>query len=141
MEPFLLGFEYSDGRTVSSLSQWPAQVGDIEDDDRGPWLTSGGGGGSSRSADHELFLAPLPPGDTLALICAWPGLGIEETRHVLHADAIREAAGQVVEIWPAEPADADEPEPAPPPPPPPQLPPGSWFDRHPPPGDDSDQRE
>jgi hypothetical protein len=122
VDPFLLGFEFSDGRSVSSLREWPWRMPD--DDDQGPWLTSSGGGGSDVSVDHQFFLAPLPPGDSLSVISAWPALGIAETRHVLDARAIREAAERVVELWPAEPGDV-EPEPLPPP----ELPPGSCFGR------------
>jgi hypothetical protein len=125
-EPFLLGFELADGRTVTNLAPWPPDLDESGDDDDGPWLTNSGGGGSDRSADHAYFLAPLPPGDTLVVIAAWPGLGIEESRHVLDARAIRAAADQVIELWPAEPDDDDDLEP----PPPPHVPPGSWFDRN-----------
>jgi hypothetical protein len=125
VNPFLLGFEFSDGRSVSNLRRWPVPMQEVEDDDQGPWLTSSGSSSGYRSADQDFFLAPLPPGDSLVLISAWPGLGIEETRHVLDARAIRAAAERVVELWPAEPEDVDAPEP----PPPPEVPPGSWFDR------------
>jgi hypothetical protein len=124
IDPFLLGFEYSDGRSVANIGAWPPELPDAGDD--GPWLTNGGGGGGSRAAAHEFFLSPLPSGDTLTLIAAWPALGLAESRHVLDAAEIRAAAELVMTLWPPESDDDGGVEP----PPPPAVPPGSWFDRN-----------
>ncbi|SOD75134.1 hypothetical protein SAMN05892883_4339 [Jatrophihabitans sp. GAS493] len=124
VDRFLLGFEFSDGRSVTNVESWPPALPDVDDHD-GPWLTNGGGGGSDRVADHDFFLAPLPPGERLTLVGAWPSLGIAEFRQAFDAVAIRAAAAQVIELWPPQ-LDADDPEP----PPSPVVPPGSWFERN-----------
>lgn len=121
---FLLGFEFSDGRWVSNIARERDPFAASGDHGAGPWLTHTGGGGSTRSADQDFYLCPLPPGDRLSVITAWPSLGITEARQQLDAAAIRAAAEQAIELWPIEPDDEQLE-----PPPPPLLPPGSWFDR------------
>jgi hypothetical protein len=92
----LLGIELADGRRCTHHRREAP-------DPTGPALLAQGGGGSSRSADLSLFLAPLPPAGATKLLCAWPWLGIGDHVTVLPTDAILTAAESVVELWPWEP--------------------------------------
>jgi len=116
---FLLGFEFADGRTVTNVDTWPPPV-----DSDVPTLVPGSGGASTRFADHDFFLSPIPPPGDLIVVCAWPAADVPETRTVLDAGAIVDAARRVIVLWP-EPVD----EPPLPPVEPPPVPPGGWFER------------
>jgi hypothetical protein len=90
-----------------------------------PVLADGGGGGSAREADLEMFLSPLPPPGDLLLVCAWPDLNVDETIARLPTQPILDAVQRVRVLWPPElEDDEDEPHRDPPPPP---VPPDSWF--------------
>jgi hypothetical protein len=113
----LLGVEYADGRTASTVprrSAGPAVPGRVGGDAgaEDPMLQHGSGSGSLRHAESTYYLSPLPP----------PGvLGLAETTTELSADEIRRAAAGARTLWAWEP-EPDYPVPAP------EIPPGGWFD-------------
>lgn len=117
----LLGIEFADGRTCSNLGTLAAQV----PDERTPTLHSGGGGGSSRSAEASYFLSPLPPPGELRLVSALPGRGIPESTLSLPTEAILDAATRARVLWPWAPERRQKPGRRAP-----ELPAGGWFAEH-----------
>lgn len=114
----LLGLEYADGRTASTLGgprQWPP--GELGDDE--PTILQQGGGGSELSVDESWWLSPLPPDGPLAVVCAFEAVGIAETRTELSAAWTSEGSAAQV-LWPWQPEDAS-------PPPEPDPPTSGWF--------------
>lgn len=117
----LLGVEYADGRRGFYLG---THGGETAGDDGTLSLRSGrGSGGGDGTSYSEMFLAPLPPGGPVRIICAWPSKGVEETATRLDGDQIVEAAGGVRELWPLQPPRR----PVYVRPPLPELPAGGWF--------------
>ena len=120
----LLGLEYADGRTATNLDPgWmPGEPGaaDLAEDEVVLSRSAGGGGG--RTFDQGYWVTPLPPPGLLAFICAWPALGIAETRATVDAQLILEAAARAQLLWPWQ---ADDPEPHLPASPP--APGSGWF--------------
>jgi hypothetical protein len=65
-------------------------------------LVSRGGGGDASSWHFTYWAWPLPPPGQIELFCCWEPAGIPETRSVLDAAPILEAAARVVSLWPEE---------------------------------------
>lgn len=101
-ERVLLGVEFADGRTGSTIPM-TGGVSSVASDDQPQLIFGSGGSGSPYGSDVTLFLRPLPPAGPLALIVESPVLGISETRTQVATDAILTAATHVVELWPYEP--------------------------------------
>lgn len=118
----LLGLEYADGRTTSGPPGPP--LDDLPED--APLLHHGGGYGGDLSVDQTYFLSPLPPAGPVAFYCAWPSMGVAETRTEFDGSGLAEAVRRVEVLWPP----ADPRPPGPPRPGPPDLPDGSWFARN-----------
>lgn len=98
---FKWGFEFSDGRRVTSVDPWPASFDPQDVPDR-PVLAGGGGGGGDRSVRRDYWLWPLPPRGTLTVVCQWPTLGIGPTTSLIDADQIHAAANRAQPVWPAD---------------------------------------
>ena len=93
----LLGVEFADGRLASNLGRsFPAHDGEPD----GVVMQPGGGGGGGRSWDFTYWVWPLPPAGPVAIICAWPGRGIPESRAQVDASVIRDASALAVQLWP-----------------------------------------
>jgi len=111
----LVGVELADGRRCVHGRHGMS-------DAAGPALNSYRGGGSSRRAELNLFLSPLPPAGVNTLLCAWPWLGISDRSTLLPTEDIHRAAANVIELWPWEPEverpDRDRT---------PDIPADSWF--------------
>ena len=120
-DQLLLGVEYPDGRTASTVGGGPHFPAPIEDDR--PVLMRTGGGGGGRSYALTVWLTPLPLDGDLTVIVAWPAQGIGETRTVIPAETIAAGRAASVELWPWQPYAQQRPDP----PPPPDLPAGGWF--------------
>jgi hypothetical protein len=123
-ERLLLGLEYADGRVATNINPmpWPAdpRAGELAEDE--VMLAQSEGGGGGRSFDQGYWVTPLPPPGPLAFVCAWPVLGIAESRTTVDAALIIEAAARAQVLWTWQP---DEPQPFPPPQPP--APSSGWF--------------
>jgi hypothetical protein len=65
-----------------------------------PVLAFRGGGGTSRTWDTEVWLAPLPPPGPLSFVTEWPVAGIERTLVEVDADVILQAAERAHTLWP-----------------------------------------
>jgi hypothetical protein len=120
-DPLLLGVEYADGRSASTVPVRGMPPDDPSSDALTLW--PGGGGGGTRYADAHFFLSPLPPPGPVRFVAAWPALGLEETVTEVPAEPILAAAAGARRLWDWEP-EPELPLPAP------NLPPGGWFDRH-----------
>lgn len=97
------GMEFSDGRKATNLgSQLPLPLpGDPDTPPVGPVLSpSRGGGGGGGRWHHGFWAWPLPPEGPLAFVCEWPIADIPETRSEVDSALIRDAAAEVVELWP-----------------------------------------
>lgn len=86
----------ADGSRAESERGFP---GDPEAEPARVLTPTGGGGGGGRW-QHGLWLWPLPPPGPIEAVCAWPALGIPETRARFDAGPILEAAGKVERLWP-----------------------------------------
>ena len=114
----LVGLELADGRRVDDTDR-QGPMGDLV-------FSCTGGSGDELSLDQGWWLHPLPPQGPLRLVVRFDDLGISETVTELDGGAIREAAGEVTELWPYEPPQRHTAEPeegaA-------DVPPDSWFAR------------
>lgn len=121
-QQLLLGVEYPDGRTASNVhGSWPH--GPYEHDDPPELvLHEGGGGGDQFSWSQSYWLAPVPPPGPVTLICAWPAMGLAETRHEVDGQLIAEASSRAQVLWPWQPPQMPQFEP-------PELPETGWFSR------------
>jgi len=114
----LLGLEYADGRTASTLG-WHDGLNSGIVDDEWPRLSPQGSGGSEFGVDQSWWLSPLPPDGPLAVVCAFEAVGIVETRTELSQDWT--TAGQQAQVlWPWQPQDTS-------PTPEPERPTTGWF--------------
>jgi hypothetical protein len=113
---FLLGVELADGRRGSSVPGRSSE--DV-------FFHSRGGSGGDSSISQRWWLSPLPPEGPVRVVVRCPELRLAETAVELDGTAIRQAAEQVVELWPWSRQELAPPEP----PPPPDLPDDSWFAR------------
>jgi hypothetical protein len=110
---------------VTNLGVWPGPPGPGSVDEGAPTLAPVGGGGSDHAADHDFFLAPVPPPGDLVVVCAWPALDLPETMAILNGTLAADAARRAIVLWP----EPDDEPPLPVDTPPPDLPTGGWFAR------------
>ena len=101
------GIELPDGARVSNLSEGGWRRSPPEEA-TGPVLrqSGGSGGGSSTRTSVDwsagYWLWPLPDAGVLRLFCEWPVAELELASAEIDAAPIREAAGAVTRLWPAE---------------------------------------
>jgi len=107
----LLGVEYADGRTATTVpAPWRAE-GPMDDDQA--MMSPSSGGGGYLSYDQTFWLSPVPPDGPLSFVCAWPALGIPETHRVIEdipethrviEDAnLAQASRAAIVLWPPQP--------------------------------------
>jgi hypothetical protein len=94
---FRLGLQFADGTRVIGQHGGSGPSGDAEPG--GPLLRTFLGGGGPRSSFWRWWAWPLPPAGPLEFVCAWPALGIPETRARLDAQLILDAAGRSIRLW------------------------------------------
>lgn len=95
-----LGVEFSNGQRAGARPRAPY---DVDKDERGfpttPIIVTGGGGGGGGHFRWEHWVFPLPsPGDLL-VFAEWSAVGIEETRIVVSADDVLNAAQRAIVLW------------------------------------------
>lgn len=117
----LLGLEFADGRTASTIGGERGWLPGSHQDDE-PRLSPQGGGGSELSVNQSWWLTPLPPDGPLAVVCAFEAVGIGETRTEL-SQPWTTTGQQAQTLWPWQPQDDS-------PPPEPELPTTGWFAAH-----------
>jgi hypothetical protein len=88
------GLEFSDGRATTNLSSRPAT------ESGGPVMMGIGGGGGGQRYDMTYWVWPLPPPGPLTFVCQWPVHCVGESRVVIDAQSILDAAPQGIELWP-----------------------------------------
>jgi hypothetical protein len=66
----------------------------------GPVLRAFMSGGGLRSHFSRWWARPLPPAGPLEFVCEWAALGVAETRAVIDAQLILDAAGRSTRLWP-----------------------------------------
>lgn len=97
------GIELADGRRAATTRPHLHPFAGGQEPDP-PVLIEGGGsgGGGPRFQDRhaELWLWPLPEGDTVDLVVAWPALEVPETRTTIGTAAIVTAAQRAQPFWP-----------------------------------------
>ncbi len=101
VQPWKLGIRLADGQKVVH-GQRPnfAAAGEPT----GPLLVNTGGGASSLSIGQSSFwLWPLPTGDSIDLVFAWPAKEIGEHEVRLDTSDWSELAAEAVELWPPAP--------------------------------------
>ncbi|WP_433620970.1 hypothetical protein [Nocardia sp. CA-120079] len=119
-DQFLIGVEFSDGRTATNIDRWRL------DDGADTAILMGGGGGSSEGISvTAYYLTPLPPPGPLTVIAAWPAAGIAEQRVELDTEAFRRAAEGAEVLWPADTGAKSREVPRVVP----DFAPGGWFER------------
>jgi hypothetical protein len=96
-----LGVELADGRRVETQDRFPPGF-DVPRE--APVLVehqSEGSGGSHRQDKRiDLWLWPLPAGDTLSLALQWPDLDLPLTFSRVELEPVRAALARVVPYWP-----------------------------------------
>jgi hypothetical protein len=95
-ESIRLGLRFADG------SRAEAERGGMRDG-RERTLVSRGGGGDGSSWHFSYWAWPLPPPGEIEVFCLWEQGGIPESRAVLDAGPILDAAARVEQLWPEEP--------------------------------------
>lgn len=93
--PMLFGIEDSAGTISTNLPKV-----------RSGLRPDGGGGDLSRQVMHY-SLTPLPAPGSMSIHFAWPHFGIAEKQFKVDANAIREAADEVIILWPLEEAESN----------------------------------
>ena len=106
-DALLFGVALSDGKVARTTDRLRR-----EESLDAPRLTSTGGHSGSSGTERihgstELWLHPLPPPPTMDLVCAWPRLGLPESRRTIDTTDIQRAGADAHWIWPE---DADLPE-------------------------------
>jgi hypothetical protein len=66
----------------------------------GPRFHFGSGGGGGGSWTMDAWIEPIPPEGPLTFVAEWPSCGIPETRAMMEASELRQAARLVEEFWP-----------------------------------------
>jgi len=105
LDPSLIrfGIQFSDGRKATNLSAWLhfQRPGGPDAPPEGPVLLAHRGGGGGGGHWQQWFWAwPLPPEGPLAFVCEWPLADIAETRSEIDSALLRDAAAEVVALWP-----------------------------------------
>jgi hypothetical protein len=99
------GFEFSDGRCVTSLDEdpWVSMPPGV---DPATWRPNspvlmglGKPTGWAGSWSRDLWPWPLPPAGPLRCVCLWPDRDIEETATTIDTEPIREAASRSRDSW------------------------------------------
>jgi hypothetical protein len=94
-----LGIEFADGRRTGQRANWM----DVPKDDDGiptePVMWPSGGSGGHERWDWRAWVWPLPPRGDLIFHFAWPERGVEESRHVVDANLIVDAAERSIQLW------------------------------------------
>lgn len=124
-EELLVGVELADGTRLVGVGGG-SRLGDVgQPVEHAPTLQFHGGGGGGREYQLIFWLRPAPgPGDLIVVAASVP-LGLPESRTVVPATALAEAAGRRVLLWPREPdRPYERPAAAEP-----QVPPGGWFEQ------------
>jgi hypothetical protein len=91
---FRLGMLLSDGSKVFG------ERGGHDTEPTGPVLRAYMLGGLLHSHVSRWWAWPLPPAGPLEFVCEWSALGMPETRAVIDAQLILDAAGQSTRLWP-----------------------------------------
>ena len=95
---FRFGLQFSDGgRAAGSLG---GTRPDRDSQPAGPVLYAFAGGGRPYSFISRWWTWPLPPAGPLEFVCEWPAFGIAESRAVIDAQLILDAARRGVRLWP-----------------------------------------
>lgn len=95
----MLGLEYPDGRTASSLDWLSGRPPGFEHGP-GPLLSPHASRGSSNlSVDQSWWLSPLPPDGRLVVVCAFQAVGIDEQQIELSQDWTT-AGNRAQVLWP-----------------------------------------
>jgi hypothetical protein len=91
---FRFGLLLSDGRKVFG------EDAGRDTEPAGPVLRAYMFGGGLHSHVSRWWAWPLPPAGPLAFVCEWSALGVPETRAVIDAQLILDAAGHSTRLWP-----------------------------------------
>ncbi|HEY6837028.1 MAG TPA: hypothetical protein VI142_11350 [Gaiellaceae bacterium] len=102
LEVLRFGVQFSDGRKATTLSgTFPfTRPGEPEEEQHGPVLSPGGGGGGPGHWDSEFWLWPLPPAGPVKLAVEWPKEDIELTMREVDAAVFLEASKKSEVLWP-----------------------------------------
>lgn len=90
------GLRCADGTTAEAERGRPPRP------DEARTLIGRGGGGDGSSWHAGYWVWPLPSPGEIELFCLWEEVGIPETRSVLDAGPILDAAARVEQLWPEE---------------------------------------
>ena len=90
-----LSVVFADGRTSMRRSNW--EPGSVP---TAPVLVPSGGTTSYEKWNYSYWLWPLPPPGDLTFVCKWQAIGIPESRTIVDATVIVEAAAQAIRLWP-----------------------------------------
>jgi len=100
------GFEFSDGRRVTTLdeSPWVEMPDGVDPADWTPGHpvleVLSRPAVFAQSWSRDVWLWPLPPAGPLRVVCAWPDREISETSTTFDATQLRIAAAEATPLWP-----------------------------------------
>ena len=93
---FRFGLLLSDGSKVIGEHRGPAH----DTQPPGPVLRAFMSGGGMGTYFSRWWAWPLPPAGPLEFVCEWPAIGVAETRAVIDAQLILDAAARSTRLWP-----------------------------------------
>lgn len=97
---FRFGIEYADGRSAEAIREDRRHDrAEAAPEGEEIVLSELGGHGGQHSFHQALWLWPVPPSGAVTLHVAWPALEIDETRFVIGAEALADAANRVQLLW------------------------------------------
>jgi hypothetical protein len=94
---FRFGLLLSDGsKVIGEYRRGPAH----DAQPSGPVLRAFMSGGALGTHFSRWWAWPLPPAGPLEFVCEWPAIGVAETRAVIDAQLILDAAARSTRLWP-----------------------------------------
>lgn len=94
----VLSVEYADGRRAST-DGGPVWPGRTEPPPELPVLALDSASGGDVTYDASYWLSPGPPDGSVAFGCAWPALGVAETRQVVEDASFASASARAQVLW------------------------------------------
>lgn len=94
-----VGVQFADGKKAANVSRVPDPAGSVS---AGLIMRPVSFGGGHRHQDRSYWVWPLPPAGPVTFVCEWAAFDIPEARAGTDAQLIVDAAGRIIQLWPAD---------------------------------------